>query len=477
MNDYYRDLTMSFVDISQLPSINSPPKENKRKSKSKSKSPQPKGNIEPPTSSNANVFDKNNVIFSQLQNFIKATEFNIIPSKSNDFLYEATISQYEDQSILRTLNNIITSKTNKNYATIYKIHSTGYMVEQTYYRKLELKPKELLEEETCFLTKVINGWRRVAGDGNCFYRSVMYSWLEYLVFETKIDILRYIVIDIGMNMNKNIHPSIKSKYTHQPTTAITILNRIIEQLSDNRIKNAYTTLFYAFQFKDKSFDLTMIMYLRYLLYKFINENKHKCFSQEFPVLLGNLLPAKFEDANGNFLFDNYFVTDLLKLYTCAEKIAVFITPYVLKINLNIVMYDYSDKTDIQTKLFKCPLDDKGTITILFRNGHYDVCYTNQYRDKYQEYLKMFAIHDEGGFFIMEQEDIDNLNDKLEILGIKLEGSKVYNYDKIRKEIDPKIEELETKLKKEEELKKEQEQKQESEEQENELKNNINVKDK
>lgn len=462
MNDYYSDLKMSFIDISQLPSINSPSKENK--SKSKSKSPQPKNTSDTLTSSNANVFDKNNVIFSHLQDFIKATEFKSISSIGGSFLYDATISQYEDQTILKTLNNIITSKTNKNYATIYKIHSTGQMVEQTYYHKLELKPKAQLEEETCFLTKVINGWRRVAGDGNCFYRSVMYSWLEYLVFEAQIDILRYIVIDIGMNMNKNIHPLIKSKYTHQPTTAITILNHIIKQLNDtnlnfhNKIKNAYTTLFYAFQFKDKSFDLTMIMYLRYLLYKFINENKHKCFSQEFPVLLGNLLPAKFEDANGNFLFDNYFVTDLLKLYTCAEKIAVFITPYVLKINLNVVMYDYSDKTDIQTKLFKCPLDNKDTITILFRNGHYDVCYTNQYREKYKEYLKMFSIHNEGGFFIMEQEDIDKLNDKMEKLGIKPEGSKVYNFDKTKEEIKQKEKELQK-------------------EKDNKLKNNMNVKDK
>ena len=224
------------------------------------------------------------------------------------------------------------------------------MVEQTYYHKS--KPKEQLEEETCFLSKVINGWRRVAGDGNCFYRSTVYSWLEYLVFNSRTDILRYIVIDLGMNMSKCIGPFLKPKY-FDPITAITILNCIIEQLSDQngvdvhtKVKRAYTTLFHAFQLKDKSFDLTMIMYLRYLLYKFINENKNKCFSREFPVLLGNLLPAKFEDSNGNFLFERYFETDLLKPNTCAEKIAVFITPYVLRINLNIVMYDYSDKTDI-----------------------------------------------------------------------------------------------------------------------------------
>ena len=443
MFENFNNIKMSFINISQLPSFDSSSKRNQ--SKSKSKSPEPKDNPEL-LSSNANVFAQNDVVFSQIQDYIQATEFKNISAISDDFLYEATISQYEDNTVLKALDKMITSKSISNYATIDKIHSTGQMVEQTYYHKS--KPKEQLEEETCFLSKVINGWRRVAGDGNCFYRSTIYSWLEYLVFNNRTDILRYIIIDLGMNMSKCIHPSVKSKYSHTPTTAITILNRIIEQLTDKtktcihrKIKNAYTTLFYAFQFKDKSFDLTMIMYFRYLLYKFINDNKNKCFSPEFPVLLGNLLPAKFEDSNGNFLFDNYFVNDLLKLYTCAEKIAVFITPYVLRINLNIVMYDYSDKTDIQTKLFKCPLKDKDTITILFRNGHYDVCYTTQYRDKYKEYLKMFSIQNEGGFFIMEPKDINKLNDKMEKLGIKPEGSKVYNYVKTKQEIQQKEKEL------------------------------------
>jgi hypothetical protein len=59
---------------------------------------------------------------------------------------------------------------------------------------------------------------------------------------------------------------------------------------------------------------------------------------------------------------------------------------------------------------------------------------------------------------MEQEDIDKFNDKMEKLGIKPEGSKVYNFDKTKEEIKQKEKELQK-------------------EKDNKLKNNMNVKDK
>jgi hypothetical protein len=46
----------------------------------------------------------------------------------------------------------------------------------------------------------------------------------------------------------------------------------------------------------------MILYLRYKLYEFINYNKEKVFSKDFPVKLGNLLPFQYEtDSGGMFV--------------------------------------------------------------------------------------------------------------------------------------------------------------------------------
>ena len=110
----YFDKQMSFVDISQLSPITPFPKTNQ----SKSKSPEPRDDIVQP-STNANVFDKNEVVFSCCQDYIEATDFANVSLRSNDFIYEATISQYEDRA--KTLNNITFSKSINNYATIDRI--------------------------------------------------------------------------------------------------------------------------------------------------------------------------------------------------------------------------------------------------------------------------------------------------------------------------------------------------------------------
>ena len=43
---------------------------------------------------------------------------------------------------------------------------------------------------------------------------------------------------------------------------------------------------------------------------------------------------------------------MLKFYTCAEKLAVYLTPYVLKCNLNIVFYYFGKDCDIENKFLE-----------------------------------------------------------------------------------------------------------------------------
>ena len=131
---------------------------------------------------------------------------------------------------------------------------------------------------------------------------------------------------------------------------ITILEIIIKLLNNNDIKEAYITLIKVFNVT-RVFDRVMIFYLRFLLYDYISENQNKLFKKDFPVCLGNLLPEEYETPDGKFLYNDYFLKDLLKFYTCAEKLAVFLVPYVLKVNLNIVFYYFGNECDIENKFF------------------------------------------------------------------------------------------------------------------------------
>ena len=272
------------------------------------------------------------------------------------------------------------------------------MVEETYGYDKYLKNQ--MTEEICYLKRIMNSWRRVAGDGNCFYRSVIFSWLEYLIFNKKITILQIVMANIYTKFepnyikNKELPTYLKKQFiTEERFVALTILEIIISQLTKNQIKEAYLTLIKAFNIT-RVFDRIMIFYLRYLLYEYISDNKDKLFKKDFPVLLGNLLPQEYEKEDGTFLYKEYFINDLLKFYTCAEKLAVYLVPFILKVNLNIVFYYFGKDCDIENKFFSCELPNKDkkkdTINVLFRKAHYDIAYTKDYYNDFQPLLDLYC---------------------------------------------------------------------------------------
>ena len=64
-------------------------------------------------------------------------------------------------------------------------------------------------------------------------------------------------------------------------------------------------------------------------------------------------------------------------------------PFVLKINLRLIFYDYGVDCNIQTKDFNCRLKDKPTICLLYRKCHYDICYTSEFFNKHKKYVNNF----------------------------------------------------------------------------------------
>ena len=168
----------------------------------------------------------------------------------------------------------------------------------------------------------------------------------------------YLKFDVSYSKIKTLPSQFKKQFTtEEKYVAITILEIIIRNLNKNNIQEAYLTLLKAFNVT-RVFDRVMIFYLRFLLYEYISDNQNKLFKKDFPVCLGNLLPEEYETPEGKFLYNDYFLKDLLKFYTCAEKLAVFLVPYVLKVNLNIVFYYFGNECDIENKFFSCELPNK-----------------------------------------------------------------------------------------------------------------------
>ena len=112
------------------------------------------------------------------------------------------------------------------------------------------------------------------------------------------------------------------------------------------------------------------------MYNYIKENEDKLYLQNFPIKIGNLLPSKYETEKGEFHINSFYQNYLLKMFMDAEKIIIYLTPFVIGINLDIILFN--DESEIIKKINyeekpKHSFDDK--IFLMNRKNHYELVYT------------------------------------------------------------------------------------------------------
>ena len=155
-------------------------------------------NIDNSPKKNKKLFDDASFQKSKIQNFLLINDY---PSTQIDidFYFEEisdTLDRYSKQILLDFSK---CSLKNVQREMIYKAKRIEHMVEQTY--NYDIKLKKEMTEESAYLYRVIYSWRRVAGDGNCYYRSVIFSYLEYLIFTENINVLKRIISNIWIKFN------------------------------------------------------------------------------------------------------------------------------------------------------------------------------------------------------------------------------------------------------------------------------------
>jgi len=190
-----------------------------------------------------------------------------------------------------------------------------YMVDCSVVPNRKNDTNKIILDHLSILEKYIFRWRRVAGDGNCFYRAVMFSYLENIILTKNSLLIKKMIVDINEKFNKD-NDKIK-KLSDKIKNAILKVNKellikiliiiyemminsknITQIFSDEEsVHSSYRILLYSFVFC-KEFDLGMILYFRYMLFEFIEENQEKCYTTDFPVKIGNLLPEQYETEKG-----------------------------------------------------------------------------------------------------------------------------------------------------------------------------------
>ena len=255
-----------------------------------------------------------------------------------------------------------------------------------YCKKIYAKKRGLNLES---LKQYVYVWRKIRGDGNCFYRAVIFRYMEILILNKQIDLIKNFVI----NMYKAFQGELNTKLKITQTCTInkhhifSFLKAIIDELEKNGEKNAYQLFLKALNMQSREFDYAMVLYFRYLIYSYIKENENKLYLEEFDIKIGNLLPIEYETSSGNFLWKNFYEKYLMKMFNYAEKIIIYLTPFVLGINLDVLLYE--DINDPFKKM-KHSLSDNNVINdnnqkflnnqriYLFNiNNHYDLIYSKE----------------------------------------------------------------------------------------------------
>ena len=293
------------------------------------------------------------------------------------------------------------------------ISTLEYMIESTFGFDKN-KYKEIINH---FITldKFIFRWRSISGDGNCYYRAIIFGFLEKIIFEKNILFIKKLIVEIDNIFNienenlKYLSYEIKTEILAINKNLILKILYLIYEILDNPKNNdsvqlCYEILIKCFNFCAQ-FDLGMNTYLRYILFDFIKDNKGKLYSKNFAINIGNLLPADFETSTGGkiyylinfleFLYDRFFNENLMKCGTDAEKIVIYLTPFVLKTNLKIIIYEFDSESSCMSKDFSCNLEDKSEILVLYRKTHYDLAYSSDFFQNNTKHLSSFVNLDEN----------------------------------------------------------------------------------
>ena len=288
-------------------------------------------------------------------------------------------------------------KVTENKYKISCLSSLNFLVEATYYFRddnYEVKQYDINE-----LKPYVEKFRNVSGDGDCFYRGLIFSLLENIILTNNIMQMKELLIIYHEKMNQNNKLVNEKEYLKIiKKMNISIVSEILYIIivhMENDITKAYRILLKVFLFCN-DFDTCLIFFTRYLIYEYISENENKIYSKEYQVELGCLLPEDFVVDKGDkneYFFENFYTLQLMNPKTFAEKIILYVSPFVFNIKLNILIYDYGTNGAQSVVMEKKFLDEninspQTEINLLFRKSHYDIYYKKQFYEEHQKNLNI-----------------------------------------------------------------------------------------
>ena len=358
------------------------------------------------------IIKQNNNISNE-NSYLQSSKINIenFDSYIKKFTYYDAVKF--SNIILELDYNITESYTNM---AVHPLINISIMIEESFNNDENEKNK--MEEKYKLLKDYIY-YRKIKGDGNCFYRAIIFKYLEIIILNKEIDLLKYIILDVNKCFkNEQIKQklNIGTLDVINPILVQKILISIYFLLNDNDVKNAYK-LFYKSINMSRNFDMGLILYFRYTIFQYIEQNQNKLYKENFPIQIGNLLPEQYETDDGTFLFNQFYDNYLLKLFNDAEKIVIYLTPFIFPIKLNIILFEESSTNFFQEYCSPENIDSNNIITVIYKKEHFELIYSNNENENFKEYLFEYINNDKNSKFL----ELGNKIEENIIIGTKYEN--------------------------------------------------------
>lgn len=224
------------------------------------------------------------------------------------------------------------------------------------------------------------GWRRVRGDGNCYYRCVGYALLERL-FELEPEPRRIAAGDLHEKLSKLTFMNSTDELAHSELLARLEVCRdtggweLFNVGNGNTLKNPVDTLYESFVDPQGSLDLALVRALRLLLAKYLTEHPDDEAGGD----------------NGGITFETYAIAlDYASLEEYTKKVVIpmgleamdIVLPAMAKAlgrYIRVALLDreaHGGHEDAIMLDFNAEAEAKPSVRVQLRPGHFDLLYVS-----------------------------------------------------------------------------------------------------
>ena len=314
-------------------------------------------------------------------------EKRILPKVSlQDF--NKILKQYNKNYFIKLKSEI--DRLNLYGPNISPVSNTSDLIKRSYLGDEEKKNKILSNIQ--MYDNMIFKWRSIKGDGNCFYRTVMFFYLEKLIHNKNTDELKNLIYDITQCFKDQFFVEAFQFYKVNKDKFLLILMLLyyalsLEDTKDSKTK-AYTILVRVSN-NYLDYDYGIVLYLKYSIMKYIKKNEGMLYSKEFSVKLDNLLPIQYQK-DGKGFYQPFYERDLMPLGKDAEKIIIYIAPFVVGMGMKIYAFDFDKGEGMLNEFHFAVNDSTDLMTILYRNFHFEILYKKDYFLQNVEIFSLFS---------------------------------------------------------------------------------------